>query len=361
MKLLDKFNLRGLSLSSRVIMAPLTRRRSTRTHVPVPIMVDYYSQRSSAGLIIAEGCSPSVNGAGYANMPGLYNDEQKEAWLPITNSVHNKGGKIYLQLMHTGRVGHVNNLDKGGIILGPSAISQEGELSTYDFDKQPYTVPRAMTIDEIKTSVEEYVNCCRLSIEAGFDGVELHSAHGYLPNQFLNQSSNTRTDEYGGSIENRMRFLLEVIKSSCQAIGSDKVALRISPFSYADTKEKPTEILNIYSTLIKELNQFNLAYLHLSHMGEPDPKKFKLWEELRANYTGALILCGDFTKETAEKALQNNDADLIAFGRDFIANPDLVERFKNDWPLAVRDRTNWYTLGEEGFTDFPFYKEVLGA
>ena len=359
MKLLDQFNLSGLSLSSKVIMAPLTRRRCTRTHVPVSIMVDYYAQRASAGLIIAEGCSPSVNGAGYANMPGLYNDAQKEAWIPITKAVHDKGGKIYLQVMHTGRVGHTNNLDDGADILGPSAIAQEGELSTYDFDKQPYTVPRAMTIAEIKTSVEEFANCCKLAIEAGFDGVELHSAHGYLPNQFLNEASNTRTDEYGGSIENRMRFLLEVIKSSCQAIGSDKVALRVSPFSYADTKEKPTELFSIYNALINELNQLDLAYLHLSHMGDPDPEKFKLWKELRANYNGTVMLCGDFTKEKAEEALQNDAADLIAFGRDFIANPDLVERFKNDWPLADQDRTNWYTLGEKGLTDFPVYKEAV--
>ena len=153
------------------------------------------------------------------------------------------------------------------------------------------------------------------------------------------------------------QHLLEIIKKSCETIGSNKVALRISPFSYADTKESPKELFSLYNALITELNQFDLAYLHLSHMGEPDPLKFKLWKELRANYTGTLMLCGDFTKETAEESLNNNAADLIAFGRDFIANPDLVERFKNDWPLAVRDRTNWYTLGEKGLTDFPVYNE----
>jgi N-ethylmaleimide reductase len=357
MQLLEQYKLSGLTLSSKVIMAPLTRRRSTRTHIPVPIMVEYYAQRSSAGLIIAEGCSPSSNGAGYANMPGLYNQEQKEAWKPITKSVHDKGGKIYLQVMHTGRVGHSNNLDTGSEILAPSAIGQVGELSTYDFGKQPYTVPRAMTLADIKTSIDEFSNCSRLAIEAGFDGVEVHSAHGYLPNQFINESSNSRKDEYGGSVENRLRFLLEVIKSSCETIGSDKVGLRISPFSYADTKEKPEELFSVYNTLIKELNQLDLAYLHLSHMGDPDPEKFKLWKELRTQYKGTVILCGDFTKESAEEVLQKNEADLIAFGRDFIANPDLVERFKNDWPLTVRDNTNWYTLGEKGLTDFSFYNE----
>jgi N-ethylmaleimide reductase len=357
MRLLEESKLSGLLLSSKIVMAPLTRKRSTKEHVPVPIMAEYYAQRSSAGLIIAEGSSPSPNGAGYANMPGLYNEEQKEAWIPITKAVHKKGGKIFLQVMHTGRVGHSNNLDHGAEVLGPSSIRQEGEISTYDNDKQPYTVPRAMTIDEIKTSIDEFRRCSELAIEAGFDGVEIHSAHGYLPNQFLNQSSNTRTDEYGGEIKNRIRFLLEVIKSSCSAIGSEKVALRISPFSYADTKENPSELFRVYNALIEELNSLDLAYLHLSHMGEPYPEKFKLWKELRSNYNGTLMLCGDFTKESAEKTLLDNEADLIAFGRDFIANPDLVERFKNEWPLAIRDRSNWYTLGNKGLTDYPFFKE----
>jgi N-ethylmaleimide reductase len=357
MILLDKFNLSGLSLSSKVIMAPLTRRRSTRAHIPDPIMIKYYGQRSTAGLIIAEGCSPSANGAGYANMPGLYNNSQKQAWIPITKAVHDKGGKIFLQVMHTGRVGHINNLDKGSEIIGPSAIPQEGEIATYDYDKQPYTTPREMTLDEIKIAIDEFTNCSKLAIEAGFDGVEIHGAHGYLPNQFFNQSSNTRKDEYGGDIENRLRFLLDIIKGSCQAIGSDKVALRISPFSYADTKENPLMLCRLYKTLIEELNSFDLSYLHLSHMGEAYPEKFKLWKELRSTYKGTLMLCGDFTKDTAAEALRNNEADLIAFGRDFIANPDLVERFKNKWPLAIRDRTNWYSMGSKGLTDYPFFKE----
>jgi N-ethylmaleimide reductase len=357
MELFKQFKLQGLSLTSKVAMAPLTRRRSTRLHVPDSVMISYYAQRASAGLIIAEGTSPSPNGAGYANMPGLYNDEQMLAWKPVTKAVHEKGGKIFLQVMHTGRVGHINNLDTGGEILAPSAIAQEGELSTYDFGSRPYSNPKEMTFDDIRNAVDEFEHCCLLAVEAGFDGVEIHGAHGYLPNQFFNRSSNIRNDEYGGSIENRIRFLLEVIECSCKVIGSDKVALRISPFSYADTKEKPEDLFDLYNKLIGELNQFDLAYLHLSHMGEPYPEKFKLWKELRSNYNGNLMLCGDFTKESAEKALINDEADLIAFGRDFIANPDLVERLKNDWPLTSRDRTNWYTLGSKGLTDYPFFNE----
>ena len=357
MKLLESYKLNGLSLSSKVVMAPLTRRRSTRNHAPVPIMTDYYAQRVSAGLIIAEGSSPSPNGAGYANMPGLYNEEQQIAWKRITDAVHEKGGKSFLQVMHVGSVGHVNNLDQGAEIVAPSSIRQEGELSTYDYEKQPYTLPRAMTIEEIRSSVNEFTTCSKLAMEACFDGVEIHGAHGYLPNQFFNQSSNTRTDAYGGSIENRLRFVLEVLKESCNAIGSDKVALRISPFSYADTKESPAELFKLYHALIEELNQLDLSYVHLSHMGEAVSEKFKLWKELRSAYKGTLMLCGDFTKESAEKALVNNEADLIAFGRDFIANPDLVERFRNDWPLSDRDRSNWYTNGAKGLTDYPFYKD----
>jgi N-ethylmaleimide reductase len=353
MKLFEVFDLKGLHLSSRIAMAPLTRRRCTNAHDPIDIMRTYYAQRAGAGLIIAEGTSPSPNGVGYANMPGLYSKEQMELWKSITEDVHKAGGKIVLQVMHTGRIGHSNNLPEGARILAPSAIAQQGEIATYDFGKKPYPVPEEMTIAEVRAAVNEFETCAKLSLEAGFDGIEIHSAHGYLPNQFLNQSSNKRTDEYGGSRENRMRFLLEVIEACAKSIGSEKVGLRISPFSYADANEDQNELIALYSVLAEQLDGMNLSYLHLSHMGEPVPVKFEFWKKLRSIYTGNLMLCGDFTKDTAEQALQNGDADLIAFGRDFIANPDLVDRFKNDWPLAERDRTNWYTLGPKGLIDFP--------
>ena len=353
MKLFEAFDLKGLDLSSRIAMAPLTRRRCTREHDPVEIMRTYYAQRAGAGLIIAEGTSPSPNGVGYANMPGLYSTEQMELWKSITDDVHTVGGKIVLQVMHTGRIGHSNNLPEGARILAPSAIAQQGEISTYDFDKQPYPVPEAMTVAEVRTAVNEFEKCAKLAMEAGFDGIEIHSAHGYLPNQFLNESSNKRTDEYGGNRENRMRFLLEVLEVCAKSIGSKKVGLRISPFSYADVNEDPDELIALYSILAEKLSEMNLSYLHLSHMGDPIPVKFEFWKKLRRIYTGNLMLCGDFTKETAEQALQNGDADLIAFGRDFIANPDFVDRLKNDWSLAERDRTNWYTLGPKGLIDFP--------
>lgn len=357
MKLFDPYNLKGLTLTSRVAMAPLTRRRCNREHDPVEIMETYYAQRASAGIIIAEGTSPSPNGAGYANMPGLYNSKQMEAWKKVTQKVHKAGGKIILQIMHTGRVSHANNLDDGARVLAPSAIAQTGEITTYDLNKQPYPTPQAMSTEEVKECIQEYAKCAKLSIDAGFDGIEIHGAHGYLPNQFFNQSSNQRTDEYGGSQENRLRFLMEVIVACGEVIGQEKVGLRISPFSYADTQENEEDLLQLYTLLASKLNDCKLSYLHLSHMGEAVGVKFELWKSIRSIYKGNLMLCGDFTKESAETAIQNGEADLIAFGRDYIANPDLLERFRNNWPLAERDRTNWYTQGAKGLISFEKYKE----
>ena len=357
MKLFQSINLNGVELSNRVVMAPLTRRRCTNDNDPVEMMTEYYSQRAGAGLIIAEGTSPSPNGVGYPNMPGLYTSNQLKLWQIITNAVHEKGGKIFLQIMHTGRVAHINNLPKGSNILAPSSIQHRGEVATYDLGKQPYSIPNEMTFEEIQSTIQEYVECSEMAVSAGFDGVEIHSAHGYLPNQFLNTSSNLRDDYYGGNEENRMRFLVEILEQCSASIGSNKVGLRVSPFSYADSNESESDICSIYKSLIRKLNSLDLAYLHLSHMGDKTKIKFELWKVIRKLYKGVIILCGDFTKDGAEKALKNGDADLIAFGRDFISNPDLVERMKNDWPIEKRDPTFWYTIGERGLTDYPYYNK----
>lgn len=339
-------------------MAPLTRCRAVNANTPNEIMTEYYKQRVGAGLIIAEGTSPSPNGLGYRNIPGLYNREQLEGWKRITNAVHEANGNIFLQVMHTGRVGHINNLPSGGRLLAPSAIAQRGEISTYDLGKQPYSVPEAMSDADITTAINEYRTCAEMAIQAGFDGIEVHGAHGYLPNQFLLPSRNRRSDNYGGTRENRLRFMNEVLRNCIDAVGSDKVGLRISPFSYADVDDEESELVETYLQLVNDLNELNLAYLHLSHMGDPVGVKFELWRRIRKDYQGTLILCGDFTKETAEQSLKENRADLIAFGRDFIANPDLVERFKNKWTLAERDNRLWYGDGAEGYTDYPFYSKA---
>ncbi len=355
-KLFEKYNLSGLELKNRMAMAPLTRCRAINGNIPNEIMAKYYEQRAGAGLIIAEGTSPSPNGLGYTNIPGIFNKQQAEKWKLTTNAVHKKGGKIFLQMMHTGRVGHNDNLPEGGKVIGASAIAQNGEIKTYSGERKAYPIPYVLSTEEVKDCINEYIESAKLCVEAGFDGVEIHSAHGYLPNQFINATSNQRTDEYGGNIENRCKFVLEIAQKMCKAIGNEKVSIRISPFSYADGGIEEQEIIDTYLYLVKELDKLDLAYLHLSHMGEPQEVKFQLWKKIRTIYKGTLMLCGDFNKETAEKALQENQCDLVAFGRDFIANPDLVERFKNNWQLAERNRTEWYGNGASGYTDYPFYK-----
>ncbi len=345
-----------LELSSRVVMAPLTRCRAINGNIPNKIMAEYYAQRASAGLIITEGTSPSPNGLGYTNIPGMYSKEHVDGWKKTTQAVHEKGGKIFLQMMHTGRIGHTENLPENAILPGPSAIAMKGEIKTYSLSRKAYPVPVEMDGELIQSTIEEYVQSAKMCMEAGFDGIEIHGAHGYLPNQFINTASNQRTDQYGGNMENRCRFMLEVMRACTEAIGADKVGLRISPFSYADVEEDAQDLITLYTYLVKELDQMNLAYLHLSHMGEPTPVKFELWKSLRQIFKGSLIICGDFTKEEAQKALTNGDADLIAFGRDYIANPDLVERMKNDWPIEPQDRTHWYSWEAKGYNDYAAYK-----
>ena len=212
-----------------------------------------------------------------------------------------------------------------------------------------------MTTEEVREAVQEFRICTEMAIQAGFDGVEIHGAHGYLPNQFLLPSRNVRTDAYGGSRENRLRFLRELLEECCSAVGSEKVGLRISSFSYADVDDEEQELIATYTEVVEMLNPMDLAYLHLSHMGDPVPVKFEMWETIRSIYQGKIMLCGDFTKETADQALLEGRADMIAFGRDFIANPDLVTRLKNDWPLAERDNSLWYGDGAEGYSDYPNY------
>jgi N-ethylmaleimide reductase len=355
--LFDNYNLAGINLSSRIVMAPLTRCRAIDGNTPNALMAEYYGQRAGAGLIIAEGTAPSPNGLGYTNIPGLFNEKQAKEWKKSTQAVHDKGGKIFIQLMHTGRVSHIDNLPKGAEVVSASAIAQPGTVKTYLNGHLPYTLPKAMTIEDIHHCIGEFINSSTLAVQAGFDGIEVHASHGYLPNQFINEASNTRTDEYGGSIENRCRFTLDIVKQTIKHIGKEKVGIRLSPFSYADENENPETVIATYKYLASELDKLNIAYVHLSHMGERNPLKFNLWKEIRKIYSGTLILCGDFTKETAQQALDNNEADLIAFGRDFIANPDFVERLKHNYPLAERDNEKWYGNTAEGYTDYPFYNE----
>ena len=355
MTLFKKFNLGNIELQNRVVMAPLTRSRA-ENNIPNQLMTEYYGQRASAGLIITEGTAPSANGLGYPRIPGIYNIEQIKGWQNVTSRVHEKGGKIFIQLMHTGRVSHPANMEEGTEVIAPSAIGLKGEMYTDQNGMQPYPVPREMSREDIVQAQNEFVKAARNAIEAGFDGVELHAANGYLLDQFINTASNRRIDEYGGSIENRSRFALEVAQKVIAAIGAEKTGIRISPYGAFNDMEAFEHLEETYEYLALELGQLKLAYLHIVEMaslGGPEvPLALKL--KIRDAFGGPIIRSGGLDKEKAEAALLNDEAELVAFGRSLLANPDLVYRMKNNLPLQDPDPDTFYTPGKKGYTDYPF-------
>ncbi|QCX48148.1 alkene reductase [Ralstonia pseudosolanacearum] len=344
-----------LQLSNRVVMSPLTRSRASQDNVPNALMAEYYGQRATAGLIITEGTSPSPNGLGYPRIPGLFNAAQVAGWKLVTDAVHSKGGKIFVQLMHTGRVTHAANLPAGAEVLGPTADICPGEMFTDSLGMQPHSTPRAMTQADITAAVDEYAQSARLAIEAGFDGVELHAANGYLIEQFLNANVNKRTDGYGGNIEGRNRFALEIARATVAAIGADRVGIRVSPHGVLGGTGPFTEVDAQYLALTEALSSLELAYIHVldhSALGTPPvPETTK--KALRAAFKGAFILTGGFDQASAEAALTEGRADLIAFGRPYIANPDLVARLRSGAALNEPDMSTFYTPGPKGYTDYP--------
>ncbi len=338
-------------------MCPLTRSRAIG-NIPNDLMATYYEQRASAGLIITEGTTPSPNGLGYARIPGIFSPEQIEGWKKTTSAVHKKGGKIFLQLMHTGRISHELNLPAGAKILAPSAVKPAGQTWTDAKQLQDFPVPSAMTAEEIASTRAEYVQAAKNAIAAGFDGVELHGANGYLLEQFLSPISNTRTDGYGGSIENRARFVLEVATEIVSAIGKEKTGIRVSPYGVASDMPHYPEIDATYDYLSTSLNKLGIVYMHLvdhAAMGAPAvPLAIK--QTIRNNFKNTIILAGGFNQESAEAAIESGLADLIAFGRPFISNPDLVERMQNGWPLNQELKMDlFYTPGAAGYTDYPVH------
>ncbi|TGE16097.1 alkene reductase [Hymenobacter elongatus] len=344
----------SLSLTNHVVMAPLTRSRAIG-NVPNALMATYYGQRSGAGLIITEGTSPDANGLGYSRIPGLYNAAQVAGWKLVTDAVHAKGGHIFVQLMHTGRVAHPLNLPAGAEMVAPSALAAAGEMWTDQEQLQPQPAPRALTTAEVKALVQQHAHSAKLAIEAGFDGVELHGANGYLLEQFLNPAANQRTDEYGGSIENRSRFVLEVAEAVIGAIGAERVGIRLSPHSVAGDLKPFDELDAQYLYLAEQLQALNLVYLHLvdhSSMGAPKVPA-ELVAGIRERFTNTLILSGGYDKQRAEQDLQSGKGDLITFGRPFISNPDLVERMQQDAELVQPNPDLFYTPGPEGYTDYP--------
>lgn len=351
-------NIGSVELKNRIVMSPMTRSRAIG-NVPNDLMAEYYGQRSGAGLIITEGTSPSPNGLGYARIPGIYSKQQVEGWRKTTSSVHKGGGKIFIQFMHTGRISHSLNMPEGAQILAPSAVKAMGQMWTDAKQMQDFPVPKEMTAEDIVNTKKEFIESAKNAMDAEFDGVELHGANGYLLEQFLSPVSNIRTDNYGGSIENRCRFALEVVAEVAKAIGKDKTGIRLSPYGVASDMPHYPEIDATYMYLAEQLNKLGIAYIHLadhSAMGAPlVPMEIKT--KIRNIFKNAIILSGGYDKERAEADLQSGLADLVAFGRPFINNPDLVERFKNNYPLSKDLNMDlFYTADEKGYTDYPLYK-----
>lgn len=345
----------SIAVKNSIVMAPMTRCRAIG-NIPNDTMATYYEQRSSAGLIITEGTSPSPNGLGYARIPGLFNAQQVEGWKKITHKVHQNGGKIVVQLMHSGRISHPLNMDATAQILAPSQVKAAGQMWTDAHGLQDYVVPHEMTQQDIIHAKTEFVAAAEDALFAGFDGVELHAANGYLLEEFLSPISNIRTDEFGGSIENRCKFVLETVAAVAKAIGKDKTGIRLSPYGVAGDMPNYPEIEATYDYLSAELNKLDIAYIHLadhSAMGAPTvPPSIK--KIIRQNFKNTIIMCGGYQKESAEIALQSGITDLVAFGRPFINNPDLVERFENNWPLSdYLDMDLFYTAEAKGYTDYP--------
>lgn len=353
--LFDPFSARNLQLRNRIVMCPMTRNRAVIASTPNSLMAEYYAQRASAGLIITEGTSPSPNGLGYPRIPGLFNAEHVTGWKLTTDAVHAHGGKIIIQLMHTGRVTHLDNLPASAEVVGPTDVVCPDQMYTDTKGNQPYSKPRAMTEKDIATVIGEYAHAATLAIEAGFDGVELHAANGYLIEQFLNPIVNNRSDAYGQGIAGRNRFAIEVAQAVSKAIHADRVGIRISPCGIFNGTGAFSEVEQQYQVLLKELSTLGLLYVHLldhSAMGAPQvPAALK--ESLRRAFDGPFILAGGFQRDTAEQVLEAGQADLIAFGRPFLANPDLVERMRRRHGLNAPDMETFYTADAKGYTDYP--------
>ncbi|MCB8883932.1 alkene reductase [Acidisoma cellulosilytica] len=353
--LFSKASLGPLLLQNRLVMSPLTRNRAIN-NVPNDLMAEYYAQRATVGLIITEGTSPSPNGLGYPRIPGIFSQEQVQGWKRVVDGVHDKGAKIFLQLMHCGRIVHQLNLPKGARVIAPSAIAAAGEMYTDAEGMQPFATPQAMSEADIKTAIEEFVLSATNAIEAGFDGVELHAANGYLLEQFIRPTSNQRGDKYGGPIENRARMVLETAEAVIRAIGKDKVGVRLSPFGVLNDMTDYPEQEADYEYLAQHLTQLQPLYLHLvdhSSMGAPTvPVKIK--QTIRKLFKGSLILSGGYDAAHAEKDVASGAADLIAVGRPILSNPDLVTRWQGGAGLNELDMDTFYTPGPHGYTDYPY-------
>lgn len=355
--LFEAYNLNGLQLNNRMVMAPMTRARADNAeHVATEVTAKYYAQRASAGLVISEGTFISPEAVGFVNVPGIYNQQQVAGWKLTTDAVHEKGGKIFAQLWHTGAYSHPD-LHGGKKPLAPSDVNPEQKAFTAEGFK-PTETPQPMTVEDIKRTIADFRQAAINAFEAGFDGVELHGANGYLLQQFFSKNSNQRQDEYGGSVENRARILFDILEELKQVVNISKVAVRLNPsLNGIMGILVDDETIELYNYIVNRLNSYGLAYIHLiepftdvsnnAHAVQEVAKHF------RKIYNGTIIINRAFTKATAVQVLSEGDADLISFGVPFIANPDLVERFKIDAPLNAPDQSTFYAPGEKGYTDYP--------
>ena len=352
--LFKPMKLAGKQLKNRIIMAPLTRGRAGEQGIPGPLMAEYYAQRSSAGLLIAEATAVSQDGRGWMNSPGLYNDEQQAGWKLVADAVHDNDGSIFVQLWHMGAAVHPDFL-KGEKAISASDITLTGQLPTPKGRDRELESAREMTQEDINQQIDNFVKAAQRAIEAGLDGVEIHAANGFLIDQFTRDSSNHRQDEYGGSIENRLRFMLEVVSAVVSAIGADKVGIRLSPtnkvWGVSDSQYEET-----FSQAVDKLNQFNLAYLHLL---EPKPNSGHGMEtidyispKLREIFKGFVVVNGGYDQTLGQAALTSGLADAVSFGAPFIANPDLVQRYRDNAELTQADATTFYSEGPEGYIDY---------
>ncbi|TCN87321.1 alkene reductase [Vibrio crassostreae] len=359
--LFQPIQLGNIELKNRIVMPPMTRSRATQPgNSANDMMAAYYAQRASAGLIVAEGTQISPLGQGYAWTPGIYSDEQIAGWKKVTDAVHKKGGVIFAQLWHVGRVTHPDNIG-GEQPISSSAIKAENVKVFIDNDTdEPGFVdvvePREMTKEDIKEVVEQYRQAALNAIEAGFDGIELHAANGYLINQFIDSEANNRTDEYGGSTENRLRFLGEVVEAMVEAIGADRVGVRLAPFTSLNGTVDATPV-ETYTAAAAYLNLYKIVYLHIAEVDWDDapetPKAFKT--AVREAFKGVLIYAGKYDSERGEQAVAEGVTDMVGFGRPFVANPDLPARIQNGFPLAPHDPNTLFGGAEKGLTDYPEY------
>ncbi len=360
-KLFEPYKLGAITLPNRAVMAPLTRNRAVAGFVPNPLAVEYYAQRASAGLLITEASQVSQQGQGYQDTPGIYSKEQIAGWRKVTDEVHKRGGRIFIQLWHVGRISHTDLQPGNGAPVAPSAIT--AKTKTFVGGKfTDVSAPRALELAEIPGIVDSFRKASANAIEAGFDGVEIHGANGYLLDQFAKDGTNKRTDGYGGSIENRARLMLEVTEAVVKQIGAERTGIRISPVTPAndvsDSNPQP-----LFDYIVERLNALKLVYIHVIEGATGGPRDIAPFDykALRSRFKGAYIANNGYTLDLANKVLAADEADLIAFGKLFIANPDLVQRLKKGAPLNEPDKTTFYGGGAKGYTDYPALDQALDA